>query len=113
MEQKKPKVMNEKGNIVLILVVGILVLALIPVIITSLFAPAKLIMQVIMIFVIYTTVRGYMGPGNITIMISAVLIYFMVFKWFEVFLSLYVLQLLLGLGFISAVMWGVGRTFGG
>ena len=105
--------MNQKGNVIIFILIGFLVLALIPVLITSLFEPAKLIMQVVMIFDIYTTVRGYMGPGNLTIMISGILIYFMVFKWFEIFLSLYILQVLLGLGFMSVVVWGVGRTMGG
>ncbi|HZX34199.1 MAG TPA: hypothetical protein VFF09_02345 [archaeon] len=102
--------MNEKGNILFIIIGAFLVLALIPVLITTFFWPAKILMQIIMIFVVYTTVRGLMGSGNLTIIISAILIYFMVFKWFEVFLSLYILQLLLGLQFLSVVIWGIGTN---
>src|SRR3989338_5296345 len=102
--------MNQKGHIILIILLAFLVLAIIPLIITTFFWPARIIMQIIMIFTIYTTVRGLMGSGNLTLIISAILIYFMVFKYFELFLSLYVLQLLLGLQFLSVIIWGVGTN---
>ena len=105
--------MNEKGHIIFLILGAFLVLALIPVLLTIYFWPAKILIQIIMIFVIYTTVRGFLGSGNITMIVSAVLIYFMVFKWFELFLSLYVLQLLLGLQFLSVVIWGIGTTMRG
>ncbi|MBI2597607.1 MAG: hypothetical protein HYW50_00235, partial [Candidatus Diapherotrites archaeon] len=35
-------------------------------------------------------------------------VYFLVFKYFEIALSLYVFQLLLGLQFLSVIIWGVG-----
>ncbi len=102
--------MNQRGHIIIFILLGFLVLALLPVLITSLFWPAKILMQIIMIFVLYTTERGFLGPGNLSLIISAVLIYFMVFKWFEIFLSLYILQLLLGLGFMSMMVWGIGTV---
>jgi hypothetical protein len=102
--------MNQKGNILLLIILGLIILALIPVVITSLFWEAKILMQIIMIFMIYTTVRGFLGSGPLVIVVSAVLIYFMVFKYFELFLSLYILQTLLGLGFLSTIIWGIGTT---
>ncbi len=102
--------MNEKGHIIVFIILGFLIIALLPVLITSVFWPAKILMQIIMIFVIYTTIRGFIGQGNLSLIISAILIYLMVFKWFEIFLSLYILQLLLGLGFTSAIIWGIGTT---
>ncbi len=102
--------MNGRGHIIVFILIGFVVLALLPVLITTLFWPAKVLMQIIMIFVLYTTVRGFLGPGNLSLIVSAVLIYFMVFKWFEIFLSLYILQLLLGLGFLSTIVWGIGTT---
>ncbi len=102
--------MNQKGHIIIFIILGFVVLALLPVLITTAFWPARILMQIIMIFVLWTTVRGYLGPGNLSLIVSAVLIYFMVFKWFEIFLSLYVLQTLLGLGFLSTVIWGIGTT---
>ncbi|MFH1391087.1 MAG: hypothetical protein ABIH20_02120 [Candidatus Diapherotrites archaeon] len=102
--------MNEKGHIILLIIGGFLILAIIPILITSFFWPAKILMQIIMIFVLYTTVRGFLGTGTLTLIVSAVLIYFMVFKWFELFLALYILQLLLGLQFLSVLIWGIGTT---
>ncbi|MEK6957647.1 MAG: hypothetical protein AABW99_01570 [archaeon] len=105
--------MNQKGNIIFLIIGALLILAIIPVLITTFFWPAKLLMQIILIFVIYTTVRGFMGSGSLVLIISAILIYFMVFKWFELFLSLYILQTLLGLQFLSVVIWGVGTKLRG
>jgi len=102
--------MNERGHIILIILAAFVVLAIVPVVVTSLFWPAKIIMQIIMIFTLYTTVRGFLGQGTLTLVISAILIYFMVFKYFEIFLSLYILQLLLGLQFLSVIIWGLGTT---
>ena len=102
--------MNERGHIILLILGGFLILAIIPILITSFFWPAKILMQIIMIFVLYTTVRGFLGAGTLTLIVSAVLIYFMVFKWFELFLALYILQLLLGLQFLSVLIWGIGTT---
>tara|TARA_Y100000310_G_scaffold272711_1_gene287841 strand:+ start:2730 stop:3128 length:399 start_codon:yes stop_codon:yes gene_type:complete len=102
--------MNQNGHIILLILGGFLVLAIIPVLITSFFWPAKILMQIIMIFILYTTVRGFLGAGTLTLVVSAILIYFMVFKWFELFLALYILQLLLGLQFLSVLIWGIGTT---
>ena len=102
--------MGSRGHIILIIIAAFIVLAIIPVVITSVFWPAKILMQIIMIFTLYTTVRGFLGSGTLTLIVSAILIYFMVFKYFEVFLSLYILQLLLGLQFLSVIIWGLGTT---
>ncbi|MCR4334966.1 MAG: hypothetical protein NUV57_00325, partial [archaeon] len=102
--------MNQKGHIIFLILGAFLILALIPILITSFFWPAKILMQIIMIFVLYTTVRGFLGSGTLTLLVSAILIYFMVFKWFELFLALYILQVLLGLQFMSVIIWGVGTT---
>ncbi len=102
--------MNEKGNILFLIFGAFLILAIIPVILTSVFWPARILMQIILIFTLYTTVRGFLGSGTITLIVSAILIYFMVFKWFEIFLSLYILQLLLGLQFLSVIIWGIGTN---
>lgn len=100
--------LNQKGHILFIILAGILVLAILPVIFSSVFWEVKIVAQLIMIFAIYMTVRSFLGSGPLVLVVSAVLIYLMVFKWFEIFLSLYVLQTLLGLGFISTIIWGLG-----
>ena len=100
--------MNQKGNILLIIFAAFLILMLIPILLSTAFWQVKLLMQIILIFVIYGTVRGFMGQGHLPIVVSAVLIYFLVFKYFEVTLSLYIFQTLLGLQFLSVVVWGIG-----
>ena len=72
--------MNQKGHIIIFIIIGFLVLALLPVLIQWAFWPARILMQIVMIFVLYTTVRGYLGPGNLSLIVSAMLIYFMVFN---------------------------------
>ncbi|GEM_PF-1466419 len=104
--------MNQKGHIILILLVAFVILAIIPVLLSAVFWQVKIVAQLIMVFVIYTTVRGFMGSGLPVILISAILIYFLVFKYFEIALSLYIFQILLSLQFLSIVIWGLGRTLG-
>jgi len=104
--------MDEKGNIVLFIVAGLLGVALLPPIILTIFPPAALIFQILSIFIIYSTVRGYLGPGVLTIIISAVMVYFLVIKYFLLFSSLFVFQLLLGMGFLSVIVWGIGTRMG-
>ncbi|AJF60244.1 MAG: hypothetical protein J4224_00960 [Candidatus Diapherotrites archaeon] len=100
--------MNERGNLLLIVLAAMILLAILPVLLAHLFWPVKLVAQIIFVFVIYSTVRGFMGPGHLTIVISAVLIYFMVFKYFDIMLSLYIFQLMLGVQFLSVIIWGIG-----
>ncbi len=111
--EKSLKVNGEKGHILILILAGILLLAIIPVILSSLFWEVKIVAQIIMIFAIYMTARGFLGSGPLVLVVSAVLIYLMVFKWYEIFLSLYVLQTLLGLGFISTIVWGIGTQLRG
>ena len=105
--------MDQKGHILLIIFAAFVVIALIPILLSSVFWQFKILAQIIMVFMIYSTVRGFMGPGYITIVISAILVYFMVFKYFEIVLGLYVFQFLLGLQFLSVIIWGLGTRLRG
>lgn len=100
--------MNQKGHIIIILLGVFLLILIIPLVLTTVFWQVKLLMQIIFIFMIYSTVRGFMGAGHLSIILTAILIYFLVFKYFEIALSLYIFQLLLGLQFLSVIIWGVG-----
>ncbi len=102
--------MNERGNLLVFLVIGFLAIALIPPIILAVFPPAKLLFQAIMIFVLYSMVRGYMGSGVLTIIITAILVWLLVFKYTYIFASVYVMQMLLMVGFTSVIMWGIGTS---
>ncbi len=100
--------MNDKGNVILLVLIGFLALLIIPAFVTYAFWPAKIVMQVILIFAIYAAVRGYLGDGPLTLVISAVLIYLLAFKWFYITSSLYIFTFLMSLGFTSVIVWGIG-----
>ncbi|MBN2127141.1 MAG: hypothetical protein JW703_01980 [Candidatus Diapherotrites archaeon] len=100
--------MNEKGNIIILVLLGFLVVLIVPMIITHFFWPAKIIMQIILIFAIYTAVRSFLGDSPLTLVFSAILIYLLAFKWFYITSSLYIFTFLMGLGFTSVIVWGIG-----
>ena len=102
--------MNEKGNLILIILISFIVIALIPIFFVKFFTIGRLLTQVIMIFIIYAMVRGYLGPGPLSILISVILIYFLVFKYIEITASAYVLMTLIGVGFGSVVIWGLAQV---
>lgn len=100
--------MGERGNVVLFIILGFVGILILPPLIMYLFPEAKLIFQLLMVFIIYSTVRGYLGAGTLTLVVSAVLIYFLAFKYIEITASLWVFQFLLMFGFTSVVVWGIG-----
>lgn len=102
--------MNQSGNVVLIIIAGIAAIMVIPWIVLTVFPPAKLLFQILMAFIIFSTVRGYVGEGAISWIISGVLIYFLVFKYAEITATLWVFQLLLMVQFFSVVIWGIGMS---
>ncbi len=105
--------MNQHGNIILFLFLGIAAILVLPPIVLYMFPAAKYLFQLIMVFTVYAMVRGYIGEGMITLLITGVLVYFLVFKYPLVTSSVWVFQLLLGVGFTSVVMWGIrSRTMG-
>lgn len=100
--------MDERGNIIILIAIGILIIIILPPIVMVIWPPAKFIFQIAMIFILYSIVRGYLGTGPLTLIVSAVLIWFLVFKYTYIFASIYVFQLLLGVQFLSVVIWGIG-----
>ena len=103
--------MNQKGNIIIFLLIAFAVVLLLPPLLITVFPPAKYLFALIMIFVIYSTVRGYLGDGILTLLISGILVYFLVFKYLLITSSLWVFQILLAVGFGSVIMWGIGSRF--
>lgn len=103
--------MNSKGNVIIFILIAFAVILLLPPIIIEIVPAAKYLFALIMIFVIFSTVRGYLGDGVLTWVISGILIYFLVFKYLLVTASLWVFQILLAVGFGSVIMWGVGTRF--
>lgn len=106
MNLKNTKAVNQKGNILIVMLIGFVVILLLPPIILNIFPAASILFQIIMVFVIYAMVRGYLGDGVLTLAISGILIYFLVFKYRDITASLWVFQMLLGFGFITSLIWG-------
>jgi len=104
--------MNSRGFIHIILGIFLLIAIAVPVIM-FVFPPADIVFRLILILVIFFTVRSYIGNGIMSIIISAVLIYFLVFKWVHLFAPMYLLYTLLSLQFLSVIIWGSFRLFGG
>jgi hypothetical protein len=103
--------LNERGMIpifILILIALVAVVAL-PAVVMKIFPAADIIIRVILIFLIFTTVRGYLGSGIPTIVVSGVLIYFLVIKWAYFTAAAYVaVYFLLSLQVFSIIIFGIG-----
>jgi len=98
--------MNEKGNFILIaLGLMIAVIVLVP-ILMIIFPPIDIIIKIILVFVIYRTVQGYLGNGVLTLIISCILIYFLVLKWWWVGATGWFAITLFGMGIFSIITWG-------
>lgn len=100
--------LGQRGNIIIFILIAFAIIAFIPPLLMHLFPAAGLLFQVIMIFVIFMTVRQLIGDGIPTYIVSGILIYYLVFIYRDIASSVFVLQLLLTFGFGSVVMWGIG-----
>jgi len=89
------------------IMLAFLVLCLLPPVIMYFFPIANLMMRILLTFVIFTTVRQYLGSGAITLIVSAALIYLLVIKWGYLTASLYIFFYVLMLfNFLSVIIWG-------
>lgn len=103
--------MNEQGmlQIFLLIMVALVVVVAIPPMVMIFFPMADIIIRIILAFLIFTTVRGYLGSGMPTIIISGVLIYILVIKWAYFTAAAYVaLYFLLSLQVFSIIIFGIG-----
>lgn len=103
---------NEKGNLILLLILAFIAVAILPPIFITLFPPAKYIFILIIVFTIWGTVRAFLGDGALTLAITGVLIYLIVWKHLLLASSIFMLQMVLMLGVGSVIIWGMARTFG-
>jgi len=104
--------MNEKGNVLLIIgvAIGAIILASLTMpILMKLVPAADLIVKIMLVFVIITTVRNYMGNGVITLIISGILIYFLVFKWAWLASGVWFFTILMSFGLASVFVWGTSK----
>lgn len=104
--------MNEKGlGLIPILLIAVVVVALAPALFMIFFPAAGLLLKIIMAFLIFSTIRQYLGNGVISLIVSAILIYFIVIKWAPVAASIYVvIFLLMAVNFFSVLFWGIATN---
>lgn len=89
------------------IMLAFLVLCLLPPLIMMFFPIANLMMRILLTFVIFTTVRQYLGSGSLTLIVSAALVYLLVIKWGYLTASLYIFFYVLMLfNFLSVIIWG-------
>lgn len=101
--------MNEKGNLILVIIVVLLAIIALPALVMWAFPLADIIMRLILIFLIFSTVRGYLGSNIFSIIISGILIYFLVIKYAHFTAMMYVLLFfLLIFNVFSIVIFGIG-----
>ncbi|HPM86151.1 MAG: hypothetical protein WC108_02900 [Bacteroidales bacterium] len=103
---KKNFLMNEKGNFIFIalgLMIGVVVL--LPVLMYA-FEPIDIIIKIFLVFMIFQTVRGFLGNGTMTLLVSGILIYFLVIKWWWIGASGWLIITLFTFGAFSIITWG-------
>ena len=96
---------EQKGNVVIFIILAFLGISILPPLIFAVFPQVALLYQLAMIFIIYSMVKGYMGGGAIGVIITAILVYFLVFKYRDIYAVLFIFQMLLGMGALSLVIW--------
>lgn len=103
--------MDERGmlHIFLLILVALIAVIALPAVVMKVFPLADLIIRIILAFIIFATVRGYLGSGIPSILVSGVLIYFLVIKWAYFAAAAYVaLFILLSLQVFSIIIFGIG-----
>lgn len=101
---------NEKGNLLFIIALAIIASVVILPILMHLFQPLDILVRIILAFTIIATVRGYLGNGVLTIIVSGILIYFLVIKWWWVASPIWLFTIFLSLNIFGMIVWGIGTT---
>ncbi len=101
--------MNQRGNLVLFGIIGLALVAIISILSIYIFPEVALLMRIMLIFAIFMTVRGSIGDGTPTILISAILIYFLAFKYFYLASGLYVVYFVVA--YTGTTLFSFGLRF--
>jgi len=108
--------MNQKGGLIMIIFVLFIIVGFLPWILMSIVPQAKILVQLILVFTLYTTVRGYLGSGPLTLIISGVLIYILVIKYAAFSAGMFSYMIIIQIGVSSMLIWGTSffmTRFGG
>ncbi len=86
---------KQKGNLIIGTLLVILGLALVPLIVKLVFPQIDLIYKVVLIFAIYSFVTQMLqNNSTLSLLITGILVYFMVFKYGDIFTSLWFLSII-------------------
>jgi hypothetical protein len=102
--------LNQKGNLLLGTILIIIVIMLLPLVLKTAFPLLDIVFKLVLIFGVYSFVRGFLGDSTLTLLVTGILIYFMVFKYSDLFTSLWFISLVMGLG-ISTFIVIVAKDF--
>jgi hypothetical protein len=106
--------MNQKGALIILILIGMAALILLLPTAMYLFQPADFIIRIILAFIIFSTVRQYLGNNAISLIVTGVLIYLLVIKHAYISASVsFILFVLLSFGAFSVVIWGIGTAMRG
>ncbi|MDP2666575.1 MAG: hypothetical protein Q8P05_03685 [Candidatus Diapherotrites archaeon] len=108
-----------KNNLIIGVIFLIILLMLVPHALEFIFPQLGLIIKLVMIFGIYSFVREFLGDSSLTWLITGILVYILVFKYGEIFASLWFVSIVLAtlsgttLVIIAKDFLGFGPKHGG
>lgn len=98
----------ERGQIGIMILVFIVIMIL-PLILSGLFPIFDILIKFYFILIIFFFVRGILGSGMLTYVISGVLIYIFVIKLFPIFAVGYMLYLIASLMLSGIIIFGLQK----
>ncbi|QQR93117.1 MAG: hypothetical protein IPJ89_02665 [Candidatus Iainarchaeum archaeon] len=101
-----------QGTLIEGTILVIIIVMLLPTIITLFIPQFDWIFKLVLIFSIYSFVRGFLGDSSLTLLLSGILIYFMAFKYAEIFTSLWFISVILGFGLSNLLVLAAKDVLG-
>lgn len=99
------KKMNQNGNLLLYYALILVAMIVATMFILWLFPEARIVMSIILAFSIYMSVRGSIGDGLPTIILTAILVYFLVFKYFYLSSGFFVITMIIAYTSAGLITW--------
>ena len=98
--------MNSRGNFLIVIILLLIGAVILLPVLMAVFPPLDIIVRILLVFSIFMTVRGFLGNGVLTIIVSGILIYFLVIKWWWIGASGWMAITLASLGIFGVIVWG-------
>jgi hypothetical protein len=101
-----------EGTLIEGTIIVLVILLLVPIVITFFVPQFDLVFKLVLILGIYSFVRGFLGDSTLTFLVSGILIYFMAFKYGEIFTSLWFVSVILGFGLSNLIVLAAKDVLG-